>query len=136
VSSLDDAVLISPASPIESSPLSSPPGEPDIKAVETYEDEVTDTYEDEATVAHEDEAANGARKSGSAGTTPPVHEGSAKDERNLPFECPDCEKAYATEKSLKVGRNVARVFASLLTIFVAPHQRQEVRLFQGARGVQ
>jgi hypothetical protein len=116
VSSLDDAVPISPASPIESSPLSSPPDEPDIKAAE----------------AHEDEAADGARKSVSAGATP-VHEGLAKGDPTLPFECPDCEKTYSNEKSLKVGYNVDCIFASLLTMFAASHQRQELGLFQGAR---
>jgi hypothetical protein len=85
MSRLGNVALISPASPTESSPLSSPPQEPDVKTAEV----------------HKDETADGARKSASARVTP-AHEDSAKDEATPLLECPDCEKTYSSEKGLKV----------------------------------
>jgi hypothetical protein len=81
----DHAAVISPASPVESSPLSSPPCEPELEAVEV----------------HRDETADGASKPVSIYVTP-AEEDSTKDEPTPSFKCPDCDKTYSNEKSLKV----------------------------------
>jgi hypothetical protein len=77
--------VISPASPVDSSPLSTPPLLPILKTDEAREDETTDgaydSVQDHATPAEED---------------------SGQEELTPSFDCPNCDKTYSNVKSLKV----------------------------------
>jgi hypothetical protein len=82
--------VTSPASPVESSLLSTPPHVPLFGSGEAHEDAATD--------GDYDPVQNHATSA----------EDSAQEEPVPSFDCPGCDKTYSTVKSLKVAHSALR----------------------------
>lgn len=122
------AVVESPSSPIESSPLSTPISDEGLDAVETSQ------IVGAQTLAREN--MRGVVDSGSSGLDAShavyADEESSGDEVDPSFACPDCDKTYNSARSLKVSDAISQLHPPTDAI-AAPYHRQEGSLLQKSR---